>query len=209
MRTVDSFVEKVGENSCGFVTGDGGFDFSNDFNNQEAMSLSLITAEIYTASRIQREGGVFVLKIYDIHRPQTMELLHIVHQLYGNVYITKPLTSRPANSEKYVVASGFTRDLAKRNAFVKVLKNLVKGGGHQNTICPHMPSGFLNMIVEFNCFYIANQILHICRTLAYDDNTKHDTIRKQLNKAIKWCHKYKITIDPHALLCYKRFYYTL
>jgi 23S rRNA U2552 (ribose-2'-O)-methylase RlmE/FtsJ len=205
MRTIDSFVATVGESACGFVTGDGGFDFSSDFNNQEDMSLTLLMSEIYTALRIQKPNGVFVLKIYDIHKVETMQLLYMLYTLYNNVYITKPLSSRPANSEKYVVASGFTHDAFKRDTCLRTLERLIKGTGTFDNV---VPDTFLHMIVEFNCFYIANQIMHICKTLAYDNNdtTKQKTIRRQLNKAIKWCHKYKIAINPKALLCYKRFY---
>src|SRR5947209_17256698 len=40
-------------------------------------------------------------------RPFTAGLLAIVSTLFGEVYVTKPATSRPANSEVYVVGRGF------------------------------------------------------------------------------------------------------
>ena len=34
-------------------------------------------------------------------------MILILSSLYTNVYITKPLTSRPSNSERYIVCKGF------------------------------------------------------------------------------------------------------
>ena len=47
-----------------FVTGDGGFDYSIDFNKQEENSLNLIFSQILFAICIQKKGGSFVLKLF-------------------------------------------------------------------------------------------------------------------------------------------------
>ena len=52
--------------SIDYITGDGGFDFSIDFNNQENISFKLILSQIFFALIMQKEGGNFVLKIFDI-----------------------------------------------------------------------------------------------------------------------------------------------
>lgn len=204
LGTVHDFVDTVGEHECGLVTADGGFDFSSDFNNQEEMSLMLLTAEIYTALCVQKPGGTFIIKIFDIHKVDTMQLIYVLYSMYDDVYITKPLTSRPANSEKYVVATGFNV-AAPCDYFKNKLRGVIKG---DNVLDIPLPVAFVNMIVEFNCYYISNQVNHICKTLSYDntDATKNATIRTQLCKAIKWCHKYDIPINTKALGCYKRFY---
>ena len=205
LQTIHDFVSAVGEHACGLVTADGGFDFSSDFNNQEEMSLMLLTAEIYTALRIQKSGGSFVLKVFDIHKVETMQLLYVLYSLYEDVYITKPLTSRPANSEKYVVACGFHAGPDVEAHFGKKLHDVLSCG---SSLDLELPASFVSMVVEFNSYYISNQVMHICKTLAFDntDATKVDIIRTQLCKAIKWCHKYSIPINTKALSTYKRFY---
>jgi hypothetical protein len=52
-------------------------------------------------------GGVFILKIYDVHFEITNQLLMLLCLYYRKVGIIKPLTSRPGNSEKYVLCEGF------------------------------------------------------------------------------------------------------
>ena len=48
--------------SMDIVTGDGGFDFSSDFNNQEKLACNLIFAEICFAILMQKKGGSFIIK---------------------------------------------------------------------------------------------------------------------------------------------------
>eukprot|EP00798_Chlamydomonas_sp_ICE-L_P010947 gene10947-17060_t len=108
IRNVDHFVAAAGGiGSVDFVTADGGFDFSGSFNHQEELSLQLVVAQLYTAMCLQRHKGALVIKIYDIHTIAIVQLLYLVRCAYDSVRIVKPFTSRPANSEKYVVCSGY------------------------------------------------------------------------------------------------------
>ena len=43
-----------------------GFDFSVDFNQQEKMSAKLIFAQICYALIMQKKGGHFILKFFDV-----------------------------------------------------------------------------------------------------------------------------------------------
>lgn len=118
LSDIDAFVAAAGgEGSCDLVTADGGFDFSHDFNAQERTSTRLIVSEIYTALLLQREGGHFILKIYDVRTPTTMRLLYLLRRCYQTVRLIKPLTSRPANSEKYVLCTCFRRRERERLLF--------------------------------------------------------------------------------------------
>ena len=181
---VTSFVKHVGEGTCDLVTADGGFDFSSDFNGQEELSTTLIAAEVNAAMRLQKLGGSFVLKIYDIRTVQTLHIIQTLSESYDNVYIFKPLSSRPANSEKYIIASGF-RGIFKPSMTIML--------------------PLLYHIVKYNVFYISCQIACICKTIRYihEEKTQKDVCKMQLYKAVKWCHKYKIAIDLGALHTYK------
>ena len=48
------------------ITGDGGIDVSNDFNKQEELVSKLIVSQIIYAITMQKKGGHFILKIFDI-----------------------------------------------------------------------------------------------------------------------------------------------
>ena len=47
------------------ITGDGGFDFSIDYNKQEILAVRLIFTQIVYALHLQKKGGTFILKIFD------------------------------------------------------------------------------------------------------------------------------------------------
>ena len=95
------------KSSMDFITADGGFDFSNDFKNQENSIISLLFAQIAYALCMQKQNGTFILKIFDCFMLHTIDLLYLLSSFYKTVYICKPQTSRYANSEKYVVCVGF------------------------------------------------------------------------------------------------------
>ena len=82
------------ENSMDYITADGGFDFSVDFNKQEELSIKLIIAQIFFGIIMQKTNGNFVLKIFDIFKFKTIEIIFLLSNLYDYVYIYKPYTSR-------------------------------------------------------------------------------------------------------------------
>ena len=95
------------KNKMDIVTADGGFDFSVDFNNQENIATQLILSEVFYALALQKQGGTFILKIFDIFHKPTIDVLYLLSYYYTNVTIMKPYTSRVANSEKYIICQGF------------------------------------------------------------------------------------------------------
>ena len=82
-------------------------DFSFDFKNQENNISNLLFAQIAYALVMQKHKGKFILKIFDSFMQHTIDLIAILSSFYEQVYITKPNTSRYANSEKYIVCIGF------------------------------------------------------------------------------------------------------
>ena len=98
---------KIYGSSMDLITADGGFDFSLDFDNQEFNMTKLLYGQVIYALCMQNRGGCFILKVFDCFMQQTIDILAILSSFYEHVYITKPQTSRYANSEKYVVCKGF------------------------------------------------------------------------------------------------------
>ena len=81
INIVNSFLEFV-EEKCDLITSDGGFDYSNDYNKQELNSYRLLYCEIFTALNIQKQGGCFIIKIFDIFYYKTLQLIYF-HQSYN------------------------------------------------------------------------------------------------------------------------------
>ena len=69
------------KNSMDIITGDGGFDFSVNYNKQEEKSISLIFAQCIYASIMQKVGGSFILKIFDLFTLPSIQTIFFLHTL--------------------------------------------------------------------------------------------------------------------------------
>jgi len=177
---------------CWLVTADGGFDYSCDFNNQEISSRKIIFAEITTAFLIQEKGGSFICKMFDLHTTFSIQLLYILRLVYDHVYITKPLTSRPANSEKYIVATGYKGiPTSLQDSMLQILHNWDElTMYYKDIIIQHsnVPNTFLQSIKRSNFIYTYIQKTFICRTLSYIryKKNKYSYEEEQEEYAKKW-----------------------
>ena len=66
INNILSYIKTIGKNKVDIITGDGGLDSSDDYNKQEKNSLSLIYSEIFLSLNLQKEGGIFICKLFDI-----------------------------------------------------------------------------------------------------------------------------------------------
>jgi 23S rRNA U2552 (ribose-2'-O)-methylase RlmE/FtsJ len=196
------YVREHYENSIDFITADGGFDYSNDFNNQEESSLHLIFSEICFAIMMQKKGGHFVLKVFDTFSSSTLELLYLLTYLYEEVNISKPLTSRPANSEKYVICTKFktVHNLEEiKDRICEIYPN-IQSNPYISVLNTEIPNSFLNKVKEVNSIFGQSQISTILSVLTYINDEKKvektDQLRKShINKCVKWCKKNHMEIN--------------
>ncbi|KAG9389787.1 FtsJ-like methyltransferase [Carpediemonas membranifera] len=98
-----AYEELKGVRSVDMLTCDGGDDVSHNYNMQEIESKRLVLCQAIVALTIVRKGGHFVLKIFDSFSPFTVSVLYILYTQFETFTIIKPYSSRPANSERYVV----------------------------------------------------------------------------------------------------------
>lgn len=108
------------------ITGDGGFDEGCDFNNKEQLHYQLILNEIYSAIKLQKIDGHFILKMFDIFTESSLHLLYLLKLCYSEVYIYKPVTSRPTNSEKYIICKNFCLNDENKDFLIHELKTISK-----------------------------------------------------------------------------------
>ena len=181
------------------VTGDGGFDFSIDFNSQESVSAKLIFCQIAFAVAVQKKGGTFILKFFDIFTQISVDLIYLLSQLYENVYFVKPNTSRYANSEKYIVCKNFR--LENTEGLIKYFYRIFQNFSNEPDIMVRLfnidiPIYFKVAIEEINAIIGQQQVESISNTLNLIDNNKFDRLENMkkghIQKCITWCIKYKL-----------------
>ena len=201
---IKHFKDKVGFDSCELVTADGGFDFSIDFNKQEQLSSRLIFCEIVTCLSVQKKGGDFICKFFDSYTNITIKLLWLLNCLYEEIIITKPFTSRPANSEKYILAKNFrgiTKDyLYKLYEVVEEWGKIEEKGEYVEDIFEEkLYDKYIELIEKYNKFNMFHQIQTIKETLDIIIGDKkineNDIIENQIDIALNWCKKYNIDIN--------------
>ena len=64
----------------------------------------------------------FVCKMFDTFSMPSIKLLYFICCFYDEVYLNKPLTSRPANSEKYIIAKNFKGVNQNYLNFMQIMK---------------------------------------------------------------------------------------
>ncbi|PVD25771.1 hypothetical protein C0Q70_13431 [Pomacea canaliculata] len=109
-KNQEAFINFVLNNTDGkgvhFCMADGGFSVEGQENIQEILSKQLYLCQFLVALGITREGGHFVCKLFDLFTPFSVGLVYLMRLVFNQVCICKPVTSRPANSERYIVCKG-------------------------------------------------------------------------------------------------------
>jgi len=188
-------------NSMHIITGDGGFDFSADFNKQESTAFRLIFTQVIYALVMQKIGGHFVLKIFDIFEDCTIDILYLLNTFYEKVIVMKPYTSRYANSEKYIICKFFKYDNITdlHTKFIGILKFF--NGFDFNKYCVHsildvpIQNYYMNSINEMNAILGHQQIENILNTIkiiTHKDKKQEKLANlksQNIQKCINWCIK--------------------
>jgi hypothetical protein len=119
------FCDKIGP--CGkndgvdLYTSDLGFDSSSDYNNQELIHAQANIGQILSGILTLRKGGSFVTKQYTTFEMITISAMYALSQLFHEFYICKPITSREANSETYLIGKGFKGGITIDHPYVKAM----------------------------------------------------------------------------------------
>lgn len=121
-----------------FVMADGGFSVENNENIQEILSKQLYLCQCLTALKILRPNGHFVCKFFDIYTAFSVGLVYLISRCFKKITIIKPNSSRPANSERYLVCKW------KKEKTEKVIKHLTD----INNIINELPKNSDNDILE-------------------------------------------------------------
>jgi len=196
-----------------FITADGGFDFSLDFNKQEISISKLLFAQTAYALALQKKGGSFVLKIFDCFMEHTVDILYILSSFYDKVYVMKPQTSRYANSEKYIICKDFL--FSNNDLFYPFIRQAFAKMMNESTLHVHrfltipLSYYFLVKLEEYNAIFGQQQIETIYYTISLIENKQKqekidNLIKINIQKCIQWC--LKNNIECHNFLTTNIFY---
>ncbi|XP_076027780.1 cap-specific mRNA (nucleoside-2'-O-)-methyltransferase 1 [Genypterus blacodes] len=104
MTAFRNFVmESTEQRGLHFLMADGGFSVEGQENLQEVLSKQLLLCQFLTALSTLRTRGHFVCKTFDLFTPFSVGLVYLMYLCFDRISLFKPVTSRPANSERYIV----------------------------------------------------------------------------------------------------------
>ncbi|XP_053684883.1 cap-specific mRNA (nucleoside-2'-O-)-methyltransferase 2 [Sabethes cyaneus] len=89
------------------VTADGSIDCLDIPEAQEEHVSHLHLAEAVTALKILTVGGSLILKMFTLFEHCSVNLLYLLYVCFEQLNVFKPCTSKPGNSEVYIIAKGF------------------------------------------------------------------------------------------------------
>lgn len=86
-----------------------------DFAEEENVNTPVQFGQVLCTLGVLARGGTAILKFLTLYEKQTIDIIALLCSVFTHIYITKPETSRPYNSEIYLVCMDY-----------------------KNTRCPHM-----------------------------------------------------------------------
>ena len=209
LENIEKFINIVKNNSdtyncCDFITADGGFDFSSDYNEQENNFIIFLICEIYIIINLLKKNSNAIVKIYDIYSRNSIKILYILTLFFDEVFIIKPLSSRPANSEKYILCKSFNYKNDIISKYKNILKNIIITK-NLNLLDDSLPYKFIKQITEYNKFYTERQIKYINKTIELIEKIKNNEVfddklylkniyNENKRYSIEWCKHYNINI---------------
>lgn len=198
LKTIKYCISK--KKKYNIITADGGFDFSDDFSNQEYQFSKLFFCEIITAISLQALNGTFICKCFDINTKLTQDIIYILYCTYQDITFVKPNISRNTNSEKYIIAKKFKGIKYKTlNKLYAILKQWDYETTKFKFNIPHEYYIHINMI---NQYYLEKQYECYKQIAELENNinihTIKDIIKSQIDKCIIFCYKYNIRIDENS-----------
>ena len=198
-----SILKSLNGKAITFVSADGGMTENGDYNNKENIHTQLILCQVFTTCLVLQQGGSFILKIFDIYTDATVHIIYLLMTVFDTVEIVKPLTSRPTNSEKYLVCKGYHKEFfstSMKNSLYRCIKimydnpllNIYKL--FDDVVVYDVFDRLYNDIYSYNTDFITQQIKHIETNLNLLKTKKSSNYtynyRNQFSK--EWLLKYKL-----------------
>jgi hypothetical protein len=164
----------------------------------------LLLAEILLGLSVLENGGVLVIKFFDTVLQPTLEMLYITTRHFREWTITKPKTSRAANSERYLVCRGY---LGPQEDSLRIFSRALQKKEGYNILSflnadTHKEKEYLEFekeIMSFQELFSMCQIEAIKRTLTIIETKTNVILKEQISENVarstEWCNDYSIEIN--------------
>ena len=180
-------------------TGDGGFDFSMDYDSQEQTIFPLLLASVRTGFETLRPGGMFVLKFFDLYYAGTRDLVFFLSQHFSKWILYKPAISRPCNPEIYFVGKGFVPPISTA---LDALRSWSAAACNQDApirlYTEPIPTPFSSTLESIIEQAVKQQILYLEKVFSLVGSQDSAEIKRMLQQheqvSYKWCRAFSAPV---------------
>lgn len=177
-------------------------DFS--FDDEEIYNIPVHAGQVITALMTLTKGGIAILKTFTFLESASVSLLYLLSCCFEKVLITKPIASTPANSETYLVCTGFLNNLTpiQVDILYEYLDYCRSHPRKPSALFPksEIPKKFIDSIVDIQKTLKKRQIEYINRNVnlyeSYKDKSPDkasiDTATIRNKFAEEWIKLYKV-----------------
>ena len=163
-----------------FVTADGSINCQDKPDEQESLVVDLHYCEIVTALNMLAPGGKFVLKIFTFFEHASVCMIYLLNAVFNEVHVFKPATSKPGNSELYLVCLGYIgRSLIKD--YLNILhKNFSESVFQSRNLffVEDIPKSFMDELQDCAYMFTTLQSETIRRNISLFENQGSDDVRR-------------------------------
>jgi hypothetical protein len=118
-------LEELAKHSCDLYTSDLGFDVSSQYNEQERLQFTANLGQIISGLITLNPGGRLITKQYSFFNRETIAMMFIVSSLFEEFHVCKPATSRPRNTETYLVGIRLKKKLTLQSEEIRLLVDVL------------------------------------------------------------------------------------
>ena len=139
---------------------------------------------------VEREGGDFVTKLFNRFTPFSAGLVYLMYRCFEEVCIFTPNSSRPGNSERYLICKKKRSGVQVVVEYLKHVNRLLLNGGVNDDVLQLVSYNELKREKQFVQYLRASnkdlagkQIIDLCKIAAvYADNTLVETKQADMRK---------------------------
>ena len=177
-------------------TADGGFDFSVDYSLQEQQVFHLLLSSTTTGLRVLKQGGCFVLKIFECISPHTKIFIQLLSSCFLKWTLYKPAMTRPCNSERYFLGSGFRASSTPVIDMLILMEQHVAKGNYPMTKAVTPPCPFLEFHITESTEKQIRSIIEAFKLANAPDEWWEKWYSIVLKKSYQWCENFKVFCTP-------------
>jgi hypothetical protein len=166
--------------------------------NSSDTNYTTILSELLGILNCQEKNGNLVFKMFDTFNMTMVKIMYTLCSLYEQVYIYKPYTSRPSDSEKYIICKKYKYSPDDKNiktliSDIEKIIEMSSGNKYLNDIFVdiEVPNDFINTIKFINIKLVNIEQIQVNEIIKYiQENNyfgdKYHTFKNNQIEASKW-----------------------